>query len=770
MALCCLFSILSYGQKPLQGKIIDATTREPIEAASIHCASGCSCGCSSNAAGDFTLMPKAGCCKSFTVTSIGYQPFTIAAGQPLSVIQLQQDNSPIQAIVVTANKDAVKRSLAPVAIASISSRMLQDAKPVTADQVLNKVSGVYMVNLGNEQHSMSIRQPMTTRSLFLYLEDGIPIRTTGLYNHNALLEMNMAAVKSMEVIKGPSSSLYGSEAIGGVVNFITVAPTSIPVLKLTMQASNIGYRRTDLQSTMVKGKWGFAVSGYYAEKKNGFIDYSDFSKATITGRVDYRFSGKTSLVNSITLMDYDSDMSGGIDSAKFANKSFTSNYRFTYRKVNALRYRSSLLHKWNNNSKSTASIVYRNNSIGQNPAYGIKDDYRRTANGSWTGKKDLAHGEINEAGFKSYALILQQHQNFKWKQTSLVAGLSADISPSTYSASYIRVHKDSVLKVYDYFTDKDSLLTNYRNKINNYAAFANFEFNPLKKMRVVASLRYDMFQYDFNNYLSPSAYSGSKDTVNRFDRISPKIGLTYNFSNSTGLYANYSEGFVPPQVTEMYKGVKVPELQPSVFYNYEIGGWATIIKGMLSADLSIYKLVGSNEIISVRLDDGSSENRNAGKTLHQGIEAGLYASPTRAINIRFTGALSYHEFTEFVEKGNSYNGNEMNGAPRWMHNAEIWWKPGFAKGLRAGLEWQQLGSYFMDPFNTVKYKGYDVFHLRLGYKWRSLEAWSALMNVANTYYAFTSSKTASNYSYTPAEPRHLTIGISYDAASLFKKK
>jgi outer membrane receptor for ferrienterochelin and colicin len=89
--------------------------------------------------------------------------------------------------------------------------MIQDAKPAMADQVLNKVSGVNMVNLGNEQHEMSIRQPMTTKSLFLYLEDGIPIRTSGLYNHNALLEMNMAATKSIEVIKGPSSSLYGSE-------------------------------------------------------------------------------------------------------------------------------------------------------------------------------------------------------------------------------------------------------------------------------------------------------------------------------------------------------------------------------------------------------------------------------------------------------------------------------------------------------------------------------------------------------------------------------
>jgi outer membrane cobalamin receptor len=112
--------------------------------------------------------------------------------------------SQLQTVVVSANRgEGQKRSLAPIAISTISSKNIQETKPTTVDQVLNKVSGVNMVNLGNEQHQMSIRQPMTTKSLFLYLEDGIPIRTTGLYNHNALLEMNLAATKSIEVIKGP---------------------------------------------------------------------------------------------------------------------------------------------------------------------------------------------------------------------------------------------------------------------------------------------------------------------------------------------------------------------------------------------------------------------------------------------------------------------------------------------------------------------------------------------------------------------------------------
>ncbi len=771
--LCCLLCIalLSRGQQVYKGKIIDAASKEPIAGASIRCTNNaCTCGCATADNGSFELKPMDNCCTNFAVTSIGYQPMMIPAAQLVTVISLQPENSALQEVVVTANKEGVRRSLAPIAISSISSKMIQDAKPVGIDQVLNKVSGVYMVNLGNEQHSMSIRQPISTKSLFLYLEDGIPIRTTGLFNHNALLEINMASVKNIEVIKGPSSSLYGSEAIGGVVNFITASPTAVPVAKISLQGNTIGYKRTDLQNSFQAGKWGFVISGYYADKRNSYIDYTDFHKTSLTVRADYRFNKKTLLTNSFNYIDYYSDMAGGIDSARFVNRSFGSQQTFTYRKVKSLRYRSTLAHNWSEQAKTSVSLVFRDNTIGQNPAYGIKDDYRRLASGAWVGKKDLAHGEINEAGFRSYAAIVQHRQSLAWKDAVIIAGASVDLSPSDYSAQYIRVQKDSVTGVYKNYQGRDSILTDYRNGLNNYAAFLNFEFSPVNKLRVVASLRGDMFRYKFDNHLKPSAYSGSADTLNHFSRISPKIGFTYNFSPRIGFYANYSEGFVPPQVTEMYKGVKVPDLQPSVFYNSEIGGWAEIIREKLSADFSIYSMKGTNEIVSVRMDDGSTQNMNAGKTSHRGIEFGVNATPSRAISIRWSAAYSRHEFNQFVEKGVSYNDNEMNGAPNWIHNAEIWYKPAFIAGFRIGAEWQRVGSYYMDPLNTVEYKGYNVFHLRAGYKWKSMEIWANLMNVTDNYYAYTSSKSNSGYSYTPAEPRHINVGIGYDFGSLFKKQ
>ena len=765
--LLLVFAYFASAQKIVKGRIIDAVTKEPISGASIQCTDdGCQCSCLSTATGHFEIHCKD--CHSVAVSFIGYktQVTEISAAEN---IFLTPSSFVLNAIVVTASRgERIKRSEAPVSIVTLNTKTIQETKATSLDQVLNKVSGVNMVNLGNEQHQMSIRQPMTTKSLFLYLEDGIPVRTTGLFNHNALLEMNMAAVKNIEVIKGPSSSLYGSEAIGGVVNLTTMAPTALPQLKLSAQGNNNGYKRIDLQSSITKNKWGFVLSGYHADKTNGFLPYSDFHKSSITARIDYRFNDRSHLSNSMTWMNYYSDMPGGIDSTMFATKTFFNPQTFTYREVKAFRYRSSFTHSWNDKSKTMATLVFRDNTISQNPAYRIKDDYRRSGD-VWIGKKDLAHGEINSTHFNSYAIITQHKQNFTWKNLQLSAGTSIDLSPSSYQSDYIDIRKDVATKKYTAYQPTDSALSNYKTGINNYAVFTALEINPVKKLRLVASLRYDVFHYDFDNSLQASSFSGSADTATRFKKLSPKVGFTYNFSQRTGIYANYSQGFVPPQVTEMFTGVKVPQLEPSVFYNYEVGGWMTVIKDRLSFDLSLYTLEGTNEIISVKLDDGSFENRNAGKTSHKGVEFGIQVSPVKDVSFRLSGAYSEHRFIAFEEKGANYSNNEMNNAPRWMHNAEAWYRPSWLKSFRIGLEWQKIGAYYMDAKNTVKYDGYDVVNLRTAYQVKWMEVWMNVMNIGDSYFSYVSTKSNSGYSYQLAEPRNFNAGVSIDIAQLLKK-
>jgi len=742
----------AYAQYINKGKVIDAYTKEALPGVTlrlVHATQGTITG----ADGSYSLTTP-NPADTLLISYVGYLPQQLALTGGTKFIQLVPAGNELNQVIVSASREQQARIDAPVAVSAISRQVIAETKAVTLDQLLNKVSGVYMVNLGNEQHTMAIRQPIGYRSLFLYLEDGIPIRTSGDFNHNALIEMNMAALKTIEVIRGPASSLYGSEAVGGAVNFITQAPSQFLTGKVQVETSNQGYKRTDFQVANTVGKVGLFAGGYYAAQRHGIISHSDFDKLALTLRADYLISNKSKLVSSASLIDYKTDQTGGLDSTHFFRKQYASLQTFTYRQVNALRLRSTFEHEWNSTNNTQLNLYFRHNAIGQNPFYAIRDN-RQNPSQAW--------GEINKDAFRSYGLIAQHKKTFSFLNAQLIGGLSLDASPTTYRANLINITRNAE-GVYTSYTNTDSLLTNYSVQLLNTAGYAQFEINPVEKLKVVAALRYDRLDYNFDNKLTPSAFTGAPDERNNFQNLSPKLGLTYDFGRNTGAYVNYSVGFAPPQITELYRGVKVPTLKPSEYINYETGGWFSFAQNKGYLDVSLYQLNGTNEIISVRLPDGSYQNQNAGQTRHQGIEYTLKYVPVPSVAFRLSGTNARHRFVSYLEKGENYTGNEMATAPRFISNAEVTYKPVAVPGFRLSLEWQHLGKYFMDPANTEYYPGYDLVNARAGYTLRGFEVWVNATNLSNQLYATTVDKYAYGKSYRQGNPRTFNVGIGYNFA------
>ncbi|MEJ8757229.1 TonB-dependent receptor [Pontibacter sp. H259] len=752
--LICAFCLLAlckttFAQTLTQGQVIDALTKEPLYGVTVR-ATQSKTGTISGADGRFTLtatiQPD-----SLEFSYIGYAAQKKPLNNSTVVVQLRPSENQLNQVIVSASRDAAIRTETPVAISAISKEVLLETKAVSLEQVLNKVSGVYMVNLGNEQHTMAIRQPIGYKSLFLYLEDGIPIRATGDFNHNALIEINMGALRNIEVIRGPASSLYGSEAIGGAINFITQAPAQLFTAKVQAEASDKGYRRTDFSASNTIGKLGVHVAGYYAAQRNGIIEHSDFNKLALTLRGDYTFNASTKLISSASLVDYQTDQTGGLDSTRFYSKEYSSLQTFTYRKVNAFRARTTLEHTWNSQHHTQATAFYRNNAISQNPFYAIKNTKDNPAK---------AKGELNEDAFQSFGLITQHRTTFPFLNAQLITGLSADYSPATYQAELIDIDRNETGKYVNY-TPTGTMLTNYTVNLLNTAAYTQFEINPLQKLHAVAALRYDRLDFTFDNQLLPGAFSGAPDEKNGFRSLTPKLGLTYDFGKSIGAYSNYSVGFTPPQITELYRGVQVPTLKPANYKNYELGGWVSFAQTKGYLDVSVYQLDGKNEIVSVKLQDGSYENQNAGRTRHRGIEYTLKYAPVESINLRFSGTNAQHDYIEFTEKGVEFSGREMATAPRFISNTEVCFKPATIKGLRLGLEWQHMGKYYMDAANTEKYKGYDLLNARIGYTISGLELWTNILNLTNELYATTVDKNAWGKSYRQGAPRTIHAGIGY---------
>ncbi len=763
LIVMCIYTFISVAQNNSTGRIIDQQTKEPIIGAVVtnknqHAISDL------NGEFQFSNLQST---DSITISFVGYTSQTIASTSNLGNIELEQSKTQLNQVIISAGRSQQNRSEVPMAMSVISAKELDQTKANSIHQLVNKSPGVFMVNLGNEQHSMAIRQPLSYKSLFLYLEDGIPIRTTGLFNHNALLEMNMSSFKKIEIIRGPSSSLYGSEAIGGAINFITLEPTVNFQTKFSHQISNLGFNRSDLLISNTKNKTGYLLAANHASRRNGFREHSDYDKLSVTGKLNHQFSDKLTSSTSFTLVDYKSDMTGSLDSANFYDQEYSSIQTFTNRDVWALRVKSSLRYYWSDQAKSSFNLYYRNNSIKQNPSYRIKDDYSPWGNPG--GNPNLAHSEVNDNSFYTLGAILQHNQKLNWKKTKFTGGLSIDYSPSSYLANYISVYKNND-GIYESFTASDSVLTNYNTNMLNSAGYFQLELEPINHLKVTGALRYDHFIYDYNNHLGAEAFSGAPDNVNYFGALSPKLGLNYNFNSYSGIYANFSQGFVPPQVGELYRGVQVPTLVPAIFRNSEVGSYLMLIKNKLSVDIAYYQLEGLNEIISVRLDNGEYVNQNVGKTNHQGVEYGIRFEPIKPLLIRFSGTNASHTFIQFEEKGEDLANYEMARSPRWIANGEITFTPQKIKGLRIGAEWQHMAPYFMDNSNTKTYDGFDIYHLRVGYSWKSLEAWVNVMNITDELYATNASKSAWGTSYTPGNPRTFTIGLQYHFSAKEKTK
>jgi outer membrane receptor for ferric coprogen and ferric-rhodotorulic acid len=101
---------------------------------------------------------------------------------------------------------------------------------------------------------------------------------------------------------------------------------------------------------------------------------------------------------------------------------------------------------------------------------------------------------------------------------------------------------------------------------------------------------------------------------------------------------------------------------------------------------------------------------------------------------------------------------------------ETWYTPSYVKGLRLGVEWQHIGSYFVDPKNTARYDGYDVLNCRAGYRFKRMELWMNVLNVANHYYSYITTKSSFGYSYQLAEPRTFHVGMMVDVAEVLKTR
>jgi iron complex outermembrane receptor protein len=767
-AVLLLIFIQHARAQTFRGKVYDSQTKEPLIGATVQI-NFSNTGTTTDNNGSFSLP---GDLKGLTIriSSIGFSARDIVVNDDNAVnIALESATENLQSVVVTGNREATLRTESPIAISRLSQKMIDEAKPTAIYEIVNKVPGVMMVNLGNEQHSMAIRQPFTTNAYFLYMEDGVPIRPMGVFNHNSILEFNQFAISSVEVVKGPVSSIYGPEAVGGAVNFITQRPTIIPTVKVGVQADQWGYKRLQYGAGGMIGKFGVYAGGFTASQKDSWMKGSDYDKNAINTRLEYHFTPSTRLIYTFAYNNYDSQTSGSVDSIAFYSRQYVSTTDFTYRKSKSLRSRLTLEKDWRNGSQSFVTVFARKNEHGQNPSYGIR----------WTTGQTTARGEINSSDFKSVGLIAQHSQRFNFLDSKLIAGTVLDFSPSSYWSYQIdldatlRPDKKSVEKYTIVKERPDIRNADYQADIKNTAIYTQYDFELLPRLKISAGVRYDRMSFHYTNYLD-STFGGKS-----YGKVTPKIGATYDLGKGKGIYANYSRGFSPPGLTSIFRKrpAALPNgdtfyynLQPAEFNNAEIGGWAAFMNNKVYVDLAFYQMNGRNELLNVRLADNSTDYQSAGKTLHRGMEFGLTYKPSKAFFFRFGGTTAIHRYEEFILSSResdalkNVNGKDMPSSPRWIWNSEISYYPKWFKNFRSSVEWQHVTGWYQNQVNTVRYEGYDIMNFRVGYQWKGVEIFSNILNITDVLYATNATRgnnATDRTTFNAAAPRTFIMGIQY---------
>jgi outer membrane receptor protein involved in Fe transport len=381
---------------------------------------------------------------------------------------------------------------------------------------------------------------------------------------------------------------------------------------------------------------------------------------------------------------------------------------------------------------------------------------------------------LNNNHVASLGLDVKHEQKLAWNKAKLVSGLTIDRSQNDYVSDNLAITRDAATGRYMSYTlssDKPGV-RNYSADIANNAVFAQFEFVPLENWRIVAGGRYDSISYDFQNKLTPGNFYGAANEVRSFSRFTPKLGGTFALNARNSFYGNLSQGFTPPEVSQLYGKTAVPDLKPAVYDNAELGWRAALLDGSVKLDSAIYRLDGKDTIVSYTSAVGDSGNKNAGQTRSEGLELAL-SQEGKWMDWRLGATWAQHTYLNYklsdkVGAIEDYSGKTMKQAPTHAINASVAYK--IAPGARVALSMIKQGSSWMNDSNTVKYEGHTLFNVHASQKLQGgWEVWGQVRNLTNQRYsdsASSSYKGTGTYSpntqntYQLGAPRSFMVGLN----------
>ncbi|MBL7850938.1 MAG: TonB-dependent receptor [Cyclobacteriaceae bacterium] len=520
----------------------------------------------------------------------------------------------------------------PMPVMLVPKNQIRTMGSLRLTEVLTEQTGLAVVPQVNGQGS-GIQIQGLNPDYTLVLLNGEPL----IGRYTGSLELSRIAVgniKQIEIVKGPSSSLYGSDALAGVVNIITERPEGTRGHLYSRYGTNNTLDMSAEYGT-THGRWSlygfvnrYSTDGYDLSPQNYGKTVSPFFSYTGNLRVGYSFSPRTELVVSGRYFrekqQFDFEvLSSNNEKIRTSGDGLTSDWNFN----------PVLTHRLSDRAKLTARFYatgYQTETRLVNPATDTvyyTDNFRQ--------------------GFMRPEANLEY---FAGKQHALTFGAGANLE-SVETGRY----GDAVA----------------RNQETTYG-FVQDEWTPSERLNVIGGLR-----FDYNNIYG--------------SQFSPKLSLRYELSKSISLKGSYGVGFKAPDFRQLYLnfnntaaggysvlGTEVVEgrlaemnaqgllsgylIDPSQLGNLEaershafnVGGRATVFR-KLTADLnffynSIDNLIETQAVAVTTANQTIYSYRNIKRVFTQGLEANLSYPLTQRISLSLGYQLLYAKDADVVDQ------------------------------------------------------------------------------------------------------------------------
>src|SRR5688572_6979528 len=590
-------------------------------------------------------------------------------------------------VVVSMTREMQRRADASATIEVLDGAEIRRTRASHPAGIMNRVPGVHVADLTGEGHSTAIRQPISTKPLYLFLEDGIPTRSTGFFNHNALYEVNIPQAGGIEVLKGPGTALYGSDAVGGIINVLTRPIPKTPGAEASVEGGEYGYRRANVTGGGVFGSHGVRLD-LNLTHGDGWKDGSGFDRKSGTIRWETAAAGATfkTVLTGSQIGQFDVPP---LSLAQFDESPALNKAPIAYRRVDALRI-SSVIEKEYRSTLWSVTPYARYNTMELLPNWQLSFD-----------------PQVWDTRNKSAGALARVRMDFAPMRTRIILGTDIDYSPGSFKADGITTQRTGPNNiVWSAYTVTEKHY-DYDVTYKQVAPYVHAEASPFAKLRVDAGLRYDYSGYSYTTHLAPLATGAHRipaSTSVDYSHLSPKLGASLEASPGLNVFASYRHGFRTPSQSQLFQQNSAENtvgLEPVKVDSYEAG-----VRGQIGArvlyQVSAYTMKMTDDILTFITPANTREAVNAGATRHKGIEVGVGIALLQDLRLDASYSNASQRYIEWIPRESAnpaqrvdYSGNRIETAPHTLGNILLTYSPPALGGGRAAIEWTSVGSYAM---------------------------------------------------------------------------